>query len=72
MRGLDGEELEAMDLIRSAWMHGDIRRSVLNRLQKRGLITGITVQCGALYCPGHHSFEMTSVGLMVWNAVRQQ
>ncbi len=73
MKGLDREELEIMGLVARG-------RCVLSRLQrqsgavvsllKRGLVAESTVSCGAYDCVGHQALTMTSVGVMVWNAVK--
>ena len=39
-------------------------------LLKRGLVAQQTVSCGAYDCVGHQALTMTSVGVMVWNAVK--
>jgi hypothetical protein len=71
MKGLDGEELEIMALISMGYAI-DLRSTSggVGRLLKRGLVTESTVSCGARDCVGHQSLDMTSVGVMVWNAVK--
>ena len=72
MKGLDREELDAMSMIGDGWMpsHWQRDNAVLGRLKKRGLVSVTMVNCGAEDCPGHRWVEMTSVGMMVWHAVR--
>lgn len=72
MKGLDGEEWEVADSIVRGWAPQQVRRldGALDRLKKRGLVSVTMVNCGAEDCPGHRWVEMTSVGMMVWHAVR--
>ena len=73
MKGLDREELEIMRLVaRGMYILSRPRRQE-NRhagLLKRGLVAQQTVSCGAYDCVGHQALTMTSVGVMVWNAVK--
>ncbi len=73
MKGLDLEEQETMALIASGYLvvqHGRQPTGAPARLLKRGLVVEQTVSCGAYDCVGHQALTMTSVGVMVWNAVR--
>jgi len=73
MKGLDEEELEAMACVAAGFspLSGRWRPSgAIGRLLKRGLLVEATVSCGAYDCVGHRGFTMTSVGVMVWNAVK--
>ena len=72
MKGLDREELDFMGLVARgrcvlSRLEGSRGRSV--SLLGRGLVAESTVSCGAYDCVGHQSLAMTSVGVMVWNAV---
>ncbi len=72
MKGLDREEFEALADIAAGWAPNARQRpdGPLGRLMKRGLVAETVVSCGALACVGHPSLAITSVGVMVWNAVR--
>ena len=72
MKGLDKGEFDAMADIVAGWVPNAKQRpdGPLGRLKKRGLVTEMTVSCGAYDCVGHQVLTMTSVGVMVWNAVK--
>ena len=74
MKGLDPEELE---IIRapspgvgacSLGCNGSRGRSSAS--SSVGWSPRSTVSCGAYDCVGHQALTMTSVGVMVWNAVK--
>lgn len=73
MKGLNQEELEIMGLVaRGMYILSRPRRQAGRHagLLKRGLVAQKTVSCGAYDCAGHQALTMTSVGVMVWNAVK--
>jgi hypothetical protein len=69
MRGLDFEELQAMEEILFEPLP-EVTDEVLHRLRERGLVSVSIGSCGAHDCIGHLDAVVTPMGSLVLDVVR--